>query len=222
MPRLSLADEGELLFYDARLSSDGWYSCHSCHTDGHSNGQRSDTFGDGYRGEPKRVLSLLGSAETRPWAWNGSVPTLEAQIRKSIETTMRGDSPTEAQVQAIAAYLMTLTPPPSITAARNDPPVDPNSLIPRGQQVFTQLGCADCHVPPLYTSSSTYDVGLVDGDDQRKFNPPSLRGLVHQSRLLHDGSATTLKAALQIHPYGEPTELPEDAWSALEAFLHSL
>ena len=37
-PQLSLADHGERLFYNGRLSHDGWMSCHSCHTDGHSNG----------------------------------------------------------------------------------------------------------------------------------------------------------------------------------------
>src|SRR5207253_2844022 len=36
-PQLALAQQGELLFHDARLSHDGWMSCHSCHTDGHAN-----------------------------------------------------------------------------------------------------------------------------------------------------------------------------------------
>src|SRR5690606_26743039 len=35
---LSDAEKGELLFYDAHMSHDGWMSCHSCHTDGHTNG----------------------------------------------------------------------------------------------------------------------------------------------------------------------------------------
>jgi YVTN family beta-propeller protein len=48
--KLRLADRGELLFYDARLSHDGWFSCHSCHTDGHSNGLLADTLGDGSQG----------------------------------------------------------------------------------------------------------------------------------------------------------------------------
>ena len=43
-PELSLLERGERLFYDARLSHDGWMSCHSCHTDGHSNGHLNDNL----------------------------------------------------------------------------------------------------------------------------------------------------------------------------------
>src|SRR5262249_4724606 len=32
-PELTAADRGERLFYSAKLSHDGWMSCHSCHTD---------------------------------------------------------------------------------------------------------------------------------------------------------------------------------------------
>src|SRR5262249_6672921 len=40
------AERGERLFYDARLAHDGWFSCHSCHTDGHSNGLLNDNLSD--------------------------------------------------------------------------------------------------------------------------------------------------------------------------------
>jgi YVTN family beta-propeller protein len=216
---LSLADRGEQLFYDARLSSDGWYSCHSCHTDGHTNGRQSDTFGDGYRGAPKQVLSLLGGAETGPWAWNGKMPMLESQIRKSIETTMQGESPDVEQVQALAAFLMSLAPPPSLRAARGETDA---AVLERGRRVFHEAGCADCHRPPTYTSSEVYDVGLVDADGERRFNPPSLRGVGHRRRWLHDGQADDLRAVLRIHPYGEPRELDDDHWAELEEFLLSL
>ena len=87
---MSQVDRGELLFYDARLSHDRWMSCDSCHTDGHTNGLLNDNQGDGSFDAPKRVLSLLGVGDTAPWAWNGSVDDLEAQVRKSVQTTMHG------------------------------------------------------------------------------------------------------------------------------------
>src|SRR5262249_25769365 len=68
-PELLANDRGEMLFYDARLSHDGWMSCNSCHTDGHTNGLLVDTLGDGSFGTPKRVLSLLGVRDTAPYAW---------------------------------------------------------------------------------------------------------------------------------------------------------
>ena len=77
--------------FDARLSHDGWMSCNSCHTDGHTNGRLTDTQGDDSYGAPKRVPSLLGvGARTVPWMWTGAIDRLEDQVRKSIETTMRG------------------------------------------------------------------------------------------------------------------------------------
>src|SRR5690606_29472947 len=60
-PTLSAAERGERLFYDARLSFEKWMSCHSCHTDGHTNGQLADTLGDDSHGAAKRTLTLLGT-----------------------------------------------------------------------------------------------------------------------------------------------------------------
>ena len=63
---LGPAERGEQLFYDARLSLEGWFSCHSCHSDGHSNGRLNDNLGDGgfgnmpkYRAFSTRVLHQL-------------------------------------------------------------------------------------------------------------------------------------------------------------------
>ena len=40
---------------------DDWYSCHSCHTDGHTTGEiGGNTLGDGHYGAPKRIMTLLG------------------------------------------------------------------------------------------------------------------------------------------------------------------
>ena len=110
-PEPTPADRGERLFSFARLSHDGWMSCQSCHTDGHTNSLLSDTLGDGSYGAPKRVPSLLGVASTGPWTWTGSIRRLEDQIRKSIATTMHGPKPTDGQVADLAAYLSSLTPP---------------------------------------------------------------------------------------------------------------
>ena len=116
---LTVADRGELLFYDATLSHDNWMSCHSCHTDGHANSLLNDNFSDKSFGAPKRVLSLLGISDTAPYAWNGAAVTLEDQIRNSIKTTMQGDEePTERQLKALDAYIRTLSLPPSLAEAR--------------------------------------------------------------------------------------------------------
>ena len=105
---------GEEHFYDARLSLDGWYSCHSCHTDGHTNGLLNDNLGDRSFGAPKRILTLGGVRDTGPWAWDGHVQRLHDQVRKSIEITMRGTKPSAQVVGEIVAYLNHLEPAPPL------------------------------------------------------------------------------------------------------------
>ncbi len=111
-PEPDAVARGEQLFHDARLSHDHWLSCQSCHTDNGTNHLLADTMGDGSFGTPKLVPPLLGVADTAPWAWSGSMERLEDQVRKSIESTMQGEPPTDAQVADLTAYLRSLPPPP--------------------------------------------------------------------------------------------------------------
>jgi YVTN family beta-propeller protein len=187
-PALTAAGRGERLFYSAKLSHDGWMSCHSCHSDGHTNNLLSDTLGDGSYGAPKRVPSLLGVGKTGPWTWTGSMARLQDQVRKSIVTTMHGPKPTDEQVADLTAYLDSLAPPPAPSGAGHGDV----GAVARGRKVFETRKCATCHLPPEYTSPSNYDVGLVDEVGNRQFNPPSLRGVLQREALLHDGRARSL------------------------------
>lgn len=218
-PELTPADRGEMLFHDARLSHDGWLSCHSCHTDGHSPGLLADTLADGSYGTPKRILSLLGVGDTGPWAWNGSLPTLEAQVRRSIESTMQGKKPTQAQVSDLAAYLKTLSPPPP--RARLLGKID-DQAVRRGRDIFTRQHCTVCHPPPLYTSAKTFDVGLADERGQRQFNPPSLRGVGQGGPYLHDGRAASLAEVFSRYRHQIKAELTKQELDELVQFLESL
>jgi YVTN family beta-propeller protein len=183
-------ERGELLFHDARLSFEGWYSCQSCHPDGHTNGRLNDNFSDGSFGTPKRVLSLLGTKDTGPWAWNGKMPDLETQVRTSVKSTMQGQNPSAEQVRDLTAYLRTLSPPPGLLKARAT--IDAESLR-RGRKVFAREKCATCHTPPTYTSPKAYDVGLRDEAGGSHFNPPSLRGVSQGGPYFHDNRARTLE-----------------------------
>ncbi len=226
-PPPGLAERGEVLFYDARLSLDGWYSCHTCHTDGHSSGLMNDNLSDGSYDTPKRILSLLGTGDTGPWAWDGSNASLEDQARKSIRGTMQGkaDGPSGASdenVAALAAYLRTLEPPPSVAAARGA--LDA-AAVKRGRQAFVQLECVRCHHPPEYTSTLNHDVGLRDQAGQRHFNPPSLRGVSQRPAYFHDNRAASLRDVLVRfkHPEGPEGEgVPPDELEDLLQFLQSL
>jgi len=212
-------ERGEMLFYDARLSFDSWFSCHSCHPDGHTNGRLNDNFTDGSFGTPKRVLSLLGVKDTGPWAWNGSLPDLEGQVRNSLRSTLQGPAPTAEQVHDLTAFLRTLPAPPSLLTARGA--LDPESLQ-RGRHVFSREKCAACHAPPIYTTPRTYDVGLRDEVGGTHFNPPSLRGLSQAGSYFHDNRASTLEEVFTRYRHELAGPLTEEELRDLLHFLGSL
>ena len=189
-------------------------SCASCHTGGHTNHRLSDTLGDGQYGAPKRVLSLLGVADTKPWAWDGQIRQLEDQVEKSVRTTLRGRDLEDREVDDLAAYLRTLELPevsePGETA-----------LIAAGREAFDRYTCNRCHTAPVYTSPGAHNVGLTDEVGNNRFNPPSLRGVKFRRALLHDGSAKSLEEVFEVHP-GFDVEVQTPDLPALIAFLRTL
>ena len=213
------ADRGEVLFHDARLSHDGWFSCHSCHTDGHTNGLLADTLGDGSYATPKHVPSLRGVKDTSPFGWTGSVKELQTQVRSSVETTMRGAKLTAAQDADLVAYLRTLPPAPPINRFAEKSQAE---AVRRGAAVFREQGCVVCHEPPTYTSAKTFDVGLADEAGNRTFNPPSLRGVSQAEAFFHDGRARALPDVFTKHRHGLKVELPRNELDDLLAFLANL
>lgn len=219
-PQPTAVSRGERLFYDARLSHDRWLSCHSCHVEGHSTGQLVDTKSDGTFGTPKRILTLLGTRDANPWAWNGEFRELHQQVRQSIASSMQGREPAQTDLNDIVAFLHTLEPAPPRFAPVTDEDLQ---LVDRGRDVFQSAGCVRCHVPSLtFTSDSVYDVGYVDESGLKKFNPPSLRGVSQRDSLFHDGRVDSLEAVLTIenHQLSEPLNEPD--LKALLQYLKTL
>ena len=132
---------------------------------------------------------------------------------------MRGEEPTPAQVAALAAYLRTLSPPPSLSSARQQ---QPGETVARGARVFRQQGCADCHQPNRFTSPEIYDVGLRDRLGNRRFNPPSLLGVSQRSALFHDGRAASVRDVLMGHRHGIAQDVSQTEIEELIDYLNSL
>lgn len=221
----TLSEHGEQLFFSARLSHDGWMSCHSCHSEGHTNGQLNDNFTDQSFGTPKRILSLLGQAETMPYAWGGMVKSLEEQVGHSITSTMAADrEPSESMIAALTAFVRSLPEPPSVQEARNGQPDSSLlALSDRGQVVFREQGCRDCHAGPRLTTPDTYDVGLYDEVDLKLFNPPSLVSLSQrQNSLLHDGRAKSIRDVFEKERHQLSEAVSPSDIEALIAYLQSL
>ena len=214
----SLARRGETVFYDASRSFNQWYSCHSCHVEGHTNGATFDTLNDGKYGNLKKTLSLRGVTKTGPWTWHGWQKDLKTSLAHSMKTTMQGPEPSTADVEALAAFVATLD---------YAPPLEGGEAAKRGKAVFFAKGCDTCHSGDDYTSDEAYVVGLeAAGDAYKGFNPPSLRGVGRRNPYLHDGRARTLEDVLQKHHRpsklgGQPDPTAEEL-ADLIAFLRSL
>ena len=196
---LTPAERGELLFHDARLSHANWFSCHSCHTDGHTSNQLADTLGDGDYGAPKRIPSLLGVRDTDPWAWNGTVKQLQEQVHRSVQSTMQGRAIPAERADDLVAYMRTLQPPPGLADSKTGGPFAES--VARGRKVFSRQGCARCHTGRTYTTHTSYNVGLADALGNERFNPPSLRGVSQRSSFFHDGRAESLRDVFTTHEH---------------------
>ncbi len=222
----TLVELGEQKFHDTGLSHDNWMSCASCHVRGHSSGLLNDNLTDHTQGTPKRVLTLLGQADTAPYSWLGEQATLEKQVEHSIRSTMASDHEVDHEdVVAISAYVRTLKTPPSVLAARANGQFDEDTKrsIARGKQLFEQQACGNCHAGQHYTTPDTYAVGLVDEASAKHFNPPSLLGVSQrESGLFHDGRAKSLEEVLEKYKHQVSDTLDQSQRLDLITFLRSL
>ena len=232
---------GKLLFTSSRstrISRDRWMSCESCHFDGEQDG-RTWLFPDG----PRNTTNLRGLAHTHPLHWSADrdeVQDFEFTIRELQAGTgliAEGEPHSElghpntglsADLDALAAFVESLQPKPS-PFRLTDGTLTPEAL--RGQAVFhrAEVGCAECHVPPLFTDLRVHDIGTGHGPGELlgpAFDTPSLRGVWHTAPYLHDGRAPTLREVLITHnptdQHGHTTHLSEAELHDLVAFLLSL
>jgi YVTN family beta-propeller protein len=230
---LSPERRGEVIFHDATRSFNQWYSCNTCHTDGHTTGGDYDTLNDGWQDlstahtrSRKKVPTLRRVAETGPWTWHGWQTSLEDSTVESFTKSMQGKRPTDGEVADLVAYLKTLEYPRN-PYRRPDGGLTPEAE--RGEAVFrsAKAACNLCHGGPELTDGKVHDVGLGErGDRYEGHNPPSLRGVYDKDPYLHDGRALTLRDMLvEGHSPEEVTggeSLSEQELSDLIAYLKSL
>jgi cytochrome c peroxidase len=192
---VSLERKGEALFYDAKRSHNQWFSCQTCHVEGHTCGLNFDTLNDDSYGNPKLTPSLRDVVHTGPWTWHGWQKDLGASVAKSYTETMFGPKPSDDEIKAVVAYLATLDQPPNphLPAGKR------SDAAERGRILFEgKANCNHCHKGEYYTSDRNYDVKLEpDGSPYTLWNPPSLRGVWDRGPFLHDGRAKTLDELLQ-------------------------
>lgn len=228
----TLVRRGEMIFHDATRSSNQWYSCNTCHSDGHTNGLDFDTLNDGWQDlsqthlrSRKKVPTLRRVTRTGPWTWHGWQKGLDDAMIESFTKSMQGKRPSPEDVRAIVAFIGTLDYP------RNPHRDRDGGLTPaakRGEAIYrlSRASCSSCHGGPEWTDGKVHEVGLEGpGDVYQGYNPPSLRGTYDKDPYLHDGRAKTLREALT-GPHN-PEDLGGQALSPAEtddliAYLKSL
>jgi mono/diheme cytochrome c family protein len=156
----------------------------------------TDTTNDGTPFTFKTVLSLDHLHETGPWTWHGWQTDLPAAMKKSLTETMLGPPPTDADAEALLAYLQSREPPANPFRNKDG---SLSAAAERGRRIFEseKAACATCHSGPYFTDGQIHDLGLGSPRDRYKgFNTPSLRGVYQRVKLLHDGRADSLEALL--------------------------
>jgi cytochrome c peroxidase len=138
------------------------------------------------------------------------------QISATLVSTMHGESIGKNVVDDLARFVQRLSPPPAARKQADE------TLVEAGQQVFQRLKCNECHRPPEFTSPITRDVGLEDEVGNRKFNPPSLRGLSHRRAFFHDARAKSLRSVVREYQHQLPSELTGQELEQLLAYLSTL
>jgi YVTN family beta-propeller protein len=187
--------KGEFYFNDADLCRQGWQSCATCHP--------GDARVDGLdwqlgRNRAKKTKSLLSIHETMPTELmtngvQGMAATPEAAVQLSLQTLLFATNLPADVAADLDLYLQSLKPVPSpylVHGQFTEP-------ARRGQALFTQVGCNNCHPAGLFTDRRWHDVGTrVRFDKSAFFLTPPLVEVWRTAPYLHDGSATTIREVL--------------------------
>jgi CxxC motif-containing protein (DUF1111 family) len=162
--------------------------------------------------------------------------------RKHRDDADAADDLTRAQLTAMVRFTAQLPAP-----VRNAPD-KMAPLCSAGETVFTEIGCARCHTPDLggvkgvYSDFCLYNIENQENpqygeplfplptDEPRlgEWKTPPLWGVADSAPYMHDGSATTLTAAIEQHHGAAErvrkrySDLPAEKKKAVLAFLGSL
>jgi len=186
----------------------------------------NDLDGDGIRGVARRV-TIGSQIEIGRLGWKAQIPTMADFVKDGMggengittpddgrgfafptdQDTVADPELSQAQVDDVAFFLRLLGPP--IRVGSQD------SQVLLGEQLFTAIGCAKCHVPVLegttqpvraFTDLLLHDVmapsfrGMEEADAPAgSYRTPFLWGVRHTAPYMHDGRAETLRAAILAH-----------------------
>ncbi len=216
---ITLWRKGEMLFNDARLCQQNYYSCASCHQeDATMDGLNWDLINDG-QGNPKNAKSMHEAKETPPVMWSG----VRANMYAGVAAGQRflGFIPNEKNHEALTEFIGNPRRAPNPFINEN-----PDSIA-RGKKTFYRSRCHVCHSGPSFSDVTKYDLGLRASFELRsRFYTPSLREAYRTAPYLHHGFADTLEEIFTIYnpdnKHGLTTGLSTAEITDLVAYLKTL
>ena len=232
---------------DPRLARDSYMSCASCHNDGGQDGRVWDMsdLGEGLR----NTISLKGRGGMKHgmlhWSANfDEVQDFEQQIRElsggtglmqdrdyfaGSRSEPLGDAKAgiSSDLDNLASYVASLKRVSPSPFRQSDGQL--TGLAETGKTLFAQQ-CQDCHGGAAFTRSSSgepvKDVGTLTqasgnrlGQALYGIDIPSLRNAWATGPYLHDGSAQTIRTAIEAH---EGMEATSDQLDALVAYVRQI
>lgn len=221
-----------------------------------ANADPMDINGDGIAGIARMVDTGGGAPEVGRFGWKAGMPKLEdflkdalhGEIGLTMTSTARGFGATtdtdgvadpeisDGDLQDLLFFMQNLAPPQRKGST--------NPLVSTGEQLFSSIGCADCHIPTLSSSEGPVNLfsdlllhniygsgfrGMAEpGADVGYYRTAPLWGVSDTAPYLHDGRAETLREAILFH--GEEAaaarldfvSLPFSDQKALLLFLEDL
>jgi mono/diheme cytochrome c family protein len=209
----------------------------------------------GVAGRPNVVRDAAGRERVGRFGWKGHGVVLAQFVAEAMRNEMGLTNPLAPkdlvdlppECSLLAAPKDDGTVLYALTAFVASPPAplsDSKAMDADAAKLFASTGCAACHTPafhtdsadlPLYSDLLLHDMGAALDDNVvqshargRDWRTTPLWGLGGRVRFLHDGRATTLRAAITAHD-GEAARsaagfraLPEEQQERLLGFLAAL
>ena len=136
-----------------------WFSCHTCHPDGHTCGRIFDTLNDDSFGNPKLTPTLRGVTRTGPWTWHGWQKDLGQAVEKSLTETLYGPKPTAEEVGRCSPSWRRWSHPPNPHRGPDGTP-EPGGGARRGDLPAARPAAPAATRATDYTSAKNYDVKI--------------------------------------------------------------
>ena len=241
---------GQRVFYSANstelpITQNFWVACASCHVEGRSDGVVW-RFKVGPRDTPSNAGGALGTGALLRTGMFAAVD----DYWRVITEEQGGDGEAFRDDPTLRPYLAALRDYVNLAIPLPVPPRTDAAMVARGRALFNRddVGCATCHAGERFTDADRgtlaaprlYDVGACNTDaawpdrphadaegrprEACLFETPGLRGVADSAPYLHDGSAATLRDALERTRgrMGHIETLSEPEIDALVEYMRSL